>query len=33
MKDNFLFGVRERPDAFKAKVGHEDEILNREAWF
>lgn len=32
MKDNLLFGVKERPEAFKMKAGHEDEILSREAW-
>ena len=35
IKDNLTFGVRERPDSFKAKVSiEEDELLrNREAWF
>lgn len=32
MKDNLIFGVRERPEAFKSKAGHEDTILSREAW-
>ncbi len=35
VKDNLVFGVRERPEAFKSKNSiEEDELLrNREAWF
>ena len=35
VKDNLVFGVRERPDSFKEKLSiEEDELLrNREAWF
>jgi hypothetical protein len=28
-----VYGVRERQDRFKEKVGGEEEIANREAWF
>ena len=35
VKDNLVFGVRERPEAFSQKLSiEEDELLrNREAWF
>lgn len=35
MKDNLVFGVKERSESFKNKVSiEEDEVLrNREAWF
>ena len=35
IKDNLAFGVRERPESFKAKQGIEEDDLyrNREAWF
>jgi hypothetical protein len=33
MKDNLVFGIKERNEAFKSKLGNEDELLSREAWF
>jgi hypothetical protein len=35
VKDNLVFGVRERPESFAQKLSiEEDELLrNREAWF
>jgi hypothetical protein len=33
VKDNLIYGIRERPETFKSKVGHENYIITREAWF
>jgi len=27
MKDNFVFGIKEKPEVFKEKLGHEDLVI------